>query len=108
MAPLPLAAPSGNNPAAAPAPTGAPADELSSQQKDQEEAAALLYAIEAAARGNPQGWADLAFIAKMCVQSGIENDRMYALLEYLENNRYVEWSPSTHSPKRGGWIRRAR
>lgn len=93
---------------APPMPAGPTAEEIAAQQKAQDEVAIVLQSIEAAARGNPQGWADASFIAKMCAQSSIDADRMYELLEYLETNRYVEWSPSSQSPKRGGWVRRAR
>jgi hypothetical protein len=91
-----------------PAPAGPTPEEVAAHQRAQEEVSALLYSIEAAARGNPQGWAEMSFIAKICGQSNIGPDRMYELLEYLESSRYIEWSPATQPPKRGGWVRRHR
>lgn len=81
----------------------APAAPLSPE----DEIATLLTALDASARGNPQGWADLSFIAKMCAPSGLSADRIHELVEFLCSNNYAEWMPASESPRRGGWVRRS-
>jgi hypothetical protein len=74
----------------------------------EEETNIVYAAIDAASRGNPQGWAEMSFIARTCSQSGLSTDRMYEIFEVLEARRAVEWSPSSQTPRRGGWVRRIR
>lgn len=50
----------------------------------------------------------MSLVTRTCAQSGLSQDQVYELLEYLATNRVVEWSPSSQTPKRGGWVRRAR
>jgi hypothetical protein len=104
-APAPVALPVAPQP---PVAAGPSPQEVAAQQRAQEEVAILMYSIEAAARGNPQGWAEMTFIIKICAQSNINQDRAYDLIEYLDTNRYVEWSPASQGPRRGGWVRRIR